>query len=207
MGTKKVTQREQARWALALAFIILPSVLSGAAPPRRVVFGAYGGWSLGLGYEFGWHTRPSRSDDYTLDVHLGAYVQYNLSAVLGIQANVNYQHGSNPWTFTYFGFPYEEGTDRFHIFSANLDGIVTPLRLKRISFYIMGGGGISSGDFEDLSGTYFNLTAGVGVKIALSESGAGPALNLGGCFVHLIDPDPYGSETADYLRFQVGLEF
>jgi hypothetical protein len=207
MGTKTVVKKEQARWALALAFIILPSILSGASPPGRIAFGIYGGWSLGLGYEFGWHSRPSRSDDYTLDIHLGATIQYNLSPVFGIQGNVNYQHGTNPWTFTYPGFPYDEGTDRFSIVSANLNGVVTPLRSKRTSFYLLGGGGVSSGDFEDLSGTYFNLTAGVGVKIALSGGGACPALNLGGCFIHLIDPDPYGSETADYLRFHVGLEF
>jgi len=195
------------RAQIALALILFPSILPAGLSPRSLSFGVYGGWSQGLGYEFGWHSRPSRSDDYTLDVHLGAYVQYNLSAVFGIQGNVNYQHGTNPWTFTYPGFPYDEGTDRFSIVSANLNGVVTPLRSKRISFYLLGGGGISSGDFEDLSGTYFNLTAGVGVKIALSEGGAGPALNLGGCFVHLIDPDPYGSETANYLRLQIGLEF
>jgi hypothetical protein len=207
MGTRTVVKKENTRLALILAFMILPSALSGASPARRFAFGVYGGWSLGLGYEFGWHTRPSRSDDYTLDVHLGATIQYNLSPVFGIQGNVNYQHGTNPWTFTYPGFPYGEGTDRFSIVSVNLNGIVTPLRLKRTSFYLLGGGGVSSGDFEDLSGTYFNLTAGAGMKIALSKTNTGPALNIGASFVHLIDPDPYGNETADYLRFQIGLEF
>jgi hypothetical protein len=207
MGTRTVVKKEKIRWALTLAFVILPTVLSGASRPSRLAFGFYGGWSFGLGYEFGWHSRPSRSDDYTLDIHLGATIQYNLSPVFGIQGNVNYQHGTNPWTFTYPGFPYDEGTGRFSIVSASLNGVVTPLRWKRTSLYFLGGGGVSSGDFEDLSGTYFNLTAGAGMKIALSEGGAGPTLNLGGCFTHLIDPDPYGSETADYLRFQVGLEF
>jgi hypothetical protein len=205
MGLRTILRKKRAAFVLVL--VLSPSFLSGSPGLRRFTFGVYGGWSLGLGYEFGWHTRPSRSDDYTLDAHLGAYVQYNLSAVIGIQGNVNYQHGTNPWTFTYPGFPYDEGTDRFHIFSANLNGIVTPLRLKRISFYIMGGGGISSGDFEDLSGTYFNLTVGGGMKIPLCKTNSGLVLNIGGNFVHLIDPDPYGSETADYLRFQIGLEF
>jgi hypothetical protein len=207
MGTRTVVKKENARLGLVLAFIILPSVLPGASQARRFAFGVYGGWSLGLGYEFGWHTRPSRSDDYTLGVHLGATIQYNLSPVFGIQGNVNYQHGTNPWTFTYPGFPYDEGTDRFSIVSANLNGVLIPLRSGKMSFYLLGGGGVSSGDFEDLSGTYFNLTAGLGVKFPLSKTSTGPALNIGGSFVHLIDPDPYGSETADYLRFQVGLEF
>ena len=190
-------------WAL----MIFPSVLSGSAGPRKFAFGVYGGWSLGLGYEFGWHSRPSRSDDYTLDVHLGAYVQYNPSPVLGIQINGNYQHGINDWTFTYPGFPYDEGADPFAIVSANLNAIVTPLRLKRISFYLLGGGGLSSGDFENLSGTYFNVTAGAGMKITLSEAGSGLALNIGGCYIHLIDPDSYGNDTANCLKFLIGLEF
>jgi hypothetical protein len=106
-----------------------------------------------------------RSDDYTLDFHLGAYVQYNLSAVFDIQGNVNYQHGTNPWTFTYPGWLYDEGTDTFSIFSANLNGVITLWQLKGISFYFLCGGGINRGEWE-----------------------------------------AFGGDTANYLRFLIGLE-
>lgn len=197
----------QALHILFLALLMLPTFLSGISQPRSLAFGVYGGWSQGLGYQFGWHIRPSRSDNYTLDVHLGAYVQYNLSAVFSIQGNVNYQHGTNDWTFTYPGFPYDEGTDKFSIVSANLNGVVTFWRLKGVSFYFLGGGGITSGDWEAFRGTYFNLTAGAGAKICVSRSHPNLALNLGGTFVHLIDPDKYGDDTANYLRVPIGIEF
>lgn len=200
-------KKRQVRLALVLALFILPSALFGSSQPRRLVFGIYGGWSQGLGYEFGWHSRPSRSDDYTLDVHLGAYVQYNLTAVFSIQGSVNYQHGTNPWTFTYPGWPYDEGTDKFSIFSANLNGVVTFWRLKGMSFYFLGGGGINRGDWEAFWGTYLNLAAGLGMKIYVSRSHPDLAINMGGTFVHLIDPDKYGSETANYLKFLIGIEF
>ena len=200
-------KKRLSRFAFACVFIILPSAVSGTAQPRSLVFGVYGGWSQGLGYDFGWHSRPSRSDDYNLDVHLGAYVQYNLSARLGVQANVNYQHGTNPWSFDYWGFPHDEGTDKFSIVSLNLNGVVTPLRLKRISFYFLGGGGITSGNWEDFSGTYFNLTGGLGVRISVSRSHPNLALNLGGAYVYLTDPDEFGGDTAHYLKFLIGLEF
>jgi hypothetical protein len=192
---------------LFMTLMIHPGFLSGASRPGRISFGVYGGWSQGLGYDFGWHSRPSRSDDYNLDIHLGAYVQYNLSAILGIQTNVNYQHGTNPWTFTYPGWPYDAGTDKFRIVSVNLNGVVTPLRLKWMSFYFLGGGGITSGKWEDFSGTYFNLTGGLGARIYISQSHPNLALNLGGAFVYLIDPEEFGGDTANYLRFLIGIEF
>jgi hypothetical protein len=204
-GRRMVLKKRHA--LLVSALILLPSALFGSLGPRKLSFGVYGGWSLGLGYEFSWHSRPSRSDDYALGFHLGVYAQLNLSQVVAIQINGNYQRGTNDWTFTYPGFPYDEGSDPFSIISANLNGVLTPFRLKKMLFYLLGGGGISSGDFEELSGAYFNLTAGLGVKIAFSEMGTGPSLSLGGCFIHLIDPDSYGSDTADYLRFQIGLEY
>jgi hypothetical protein len=189
-----------------MPLMFLPGFLSGTSQPSRLSFGIYGGWSQGLGYDFGWHSRPSRSDDYTLDVHLGAYVQYNISAILGIQGNVNYQHGTNPWTFTYPGWPYDEGTDKFSIFSANLNGVITLWRPKGISFYFLGGGGINRGEWEAFGETYFDLTAGAGVKVYISRSHPNLALNLGGVFVYLIDPEEFGGNTANYLRFLIGIE-
>jgi hypothetical protein len=191
----------------SLGFILLPISLSGAPQTQALSFGFYGGWSLGLGYEFDWHNRPSRSDDYTPDFHLGASAQYNFSEVLGLQADVNYQHGKNDWTFTYPGFPYDEGTDNFSFFSADLNAVITFWRPRGTSLYLLAGGGLTSGDWEDFRGTYLNLDAGLGVKIRISRTHPNLGLNLAGTFVHLIDPDKYGDETADYLKFQAGIEF
>jgi hypothetical protein len=177
-----------------------------AAPKNRFSFGLYTGWSFGLGYEFGWHTRPSRSDDYTLDLHLGGYAQCNISDVVGVQLNVNYQHGTNDWEFNYPGFPHDEGTDPIKVFSFNLNGVFNVLRLKGMDIYVLGGGGITTGDLESLNGTYFNLITGAGIRVFLSKSHPRIALNLGGTFHHLFDPGEYSGYSADYLRFQGGIE-
>lgn len=200
-------RKRRAHSALALCLFLLPGVLSGTSPPKRLTVGFYGGWSQGLGYAFGWHSRPSRSDDYNLDVHLGAYIQYNISDFLSLQVNVNYQHGTNPWTFTYPGFPYDEGTDKFSIVSANLNGVITAVRWQRTALYFLGGGGIDRGEWEQFWGTYFNLTAGMGMKIYVSRSHPDLALNIGGTFVHLMNPGEYEGYAADYLRLLIGIEF
>jgi hypothetical protein len=81
------------------------------------------------------------------------------------------------------------------------------MRLKRAALYLLGGGGIISGDWEDFSDIYFNLTGGLGVRIYISKSHPNLALNLGGAFVYLIDPEEYGRDTANYLKFFIGIEF
>jgi hypothetical protein len=185
---------------------IFGSLEADASQLGRFLFGIYTGWSFGLGYEFDWHSRPSRSDDYSIDLHLGGYIQYNLSERLGFQVNFNYQKGTNEWEFTYPGFPYDSGKDKISFISFDLNGVLNYLRLKNVQFYLLGGGGISSGDWESFDGLYFNFMAGTGVKIYL-KSDSRFAINLGGTFHHLLDPDEYGADHANYLRFHVGFEF
>jgi hypothetical protein len=195
------------RMCLLLIGIFIFCTLNVDAYQRsRFSFGIYTGWSLGLGYEFSWHERPSRSDDYSLDFHLGGYVQYNLSERFGFQVNINYQNGTNEWTFTYPGFPYDSGKDKISFISLNLNGVLNYLRLKNAQFYLLGGGGISSGDWESFDGRYFNFVAGTGVKIYF-KSDSKFAINSGGTFHHLLDPKKYGSDHANYLRFHFGFEF
>ena len=43
--------------------------------------------------------------------------------------------------------------------------------------------------------------------MTLVPTGGGLALSIGLCYVHLIDPEPHGNETAGFLKFPVGLEF
>jgi opacity protein-like surface antigen len=192
---------------LVFGLLILPCSLRGLSPSKRLTFGVYGGWSASRAAAFSWHMRSSRSDDYTPDFHLGSYAQYNFSKVLGIQLDLNYQHVNNDWIFSYPGFPYEEGTERFSFFSANLNGIFSDRRRGPITFYVLAGGGMTFGDWEAFTGTYFNLIAGAGIKVHISRAYPNLALHIGGAFVFLIDRESYGSETADYLKLQAGIEF
>ncbi len=180
--------KSQMRCLFLIGIFIFCALNVDAYQRSRFSFGIYTGWSFGLGYEFSWHDRPSRSDDYSLDFHLGGYVQYNLSERIGLQINFNYQNGTNPWTFTYPGWPYDSGKDKISFISFNLNGVLNYLRLGNAQFYLLGGGGISSGDWESFDGLYVNFVAGTGVKIYF-KSGSKFAINLGGTFHHLLDPE------------------
>jgi hypothetical protein len=209
-GGKEMTFKGSKRTWLVL-FVVLPMLLmvaasSEASPKERRLFGFYAGWSFGLGDAFAWHHR-SYSDRYGLDFHFGAYAQYNISDLLGVQLDVSYQHGRYDWEVAYPGFLPTSGTERFGFLSADLNGVINCLRSKGMEFYILGGGGITAGDWYEFSGTYFNWVAGAGVKIFLSKTHSRLALTLGGTFRGLIEPESYWTSSANYLRFQVGLEF
>ena len=203
-GNKKRKTRK--RSIILIGMLVLFVIQVRAEQKSKFLFGIYSGWSFGLGYEFDWHSRPSRSDDYNLNLNLGGYVQYNLSEQFGLQINFNFQNGTNPWTFQNWGWPDDSGTDNISFISFNLNGVVNYLRLKNVQFYLLGGSGISSGDWEDFSGMYLNFVGGTGVKIYLKPDSR-PAINFAGTFHHLLKPDKYGSEHANYLRFLIGYEF
>lgn len=192
--------------SVALPMLLMVAASSEAFPKEKRLFGFYAGWSLGLGDAFDWHNRPY-SDRYGLDFHFGAYAQYNFSDVLGVQLDVSYQHGRYDWEFDYPGFLPGSGTERFGFLSADLNGVINCLRSKGMEFYILGGGGITAGDWYAFSGTYFNWVAGAGVRIFLSKTHPRLALTLGGTFHGIVETESYGTSSADYLRLRVGLEF
>jgi hypothetical protein len=187
-----------------LVMFVLPA---GAEQKGKVAFGVYSGWSLGFKPEFAWHYAGATALDYKLDFHLGGYVQYNFSDRFGLQFNLNYQHGANPWTWTSWQGIKESGTDRFSFISYNLNGIFNFARVRRMQFYLVGGVGISNGNnmyhFDD---SFFNFMGGTGVRIYLNSKSAS-ALNLAGTFHHLLDPGPYGDDHANLIRFTAGFEF
>jgi hypothetical protein len=193
---------------VALPLLLAVATSSEAFPRERRLFGFYAGWSFGLWDAFSWPDRPY-SDRYGLDFHFGAYAQYNFSDVLGVQLDVNYQHGRYEWKFDYPGLSPRSGTERFGFLSADLNGVLNYLRLKGMEFYVLGGGGLAAGDWGNFTGpgTYFNWNTGAGVRIFLSKTNSRLALTLGGTFHGLIKPESHGTSVADYLRFHIGLEF
>jgi hypothetical protein len=204
---KTLAGRVSVSFILIITALFPPGFLSAAAGPRNLTFGVYGAWALG---QFGPLGGGRWREEFHLDHSLGAYIQYNISTMFSVQANVNYQHGRKDWgIFTYWSDKphYVEGTDSFQLVSANLNAVLNESRWRASVFYVLAGCGITTGDWYEFSGTYINLTAGMGVKVFLTSSPPKLALNMGGTFVHLIDPQEYGTQTADYLKFQIGIEF
>ena len=174
------------------------------------VFGFYTGWTKGLGWEFDWHSRSSISDRTVLGFHLGGTARFELSRYVGVQLDLNYLSGCNKWVFAYWNWPEESGEKSFGITSLSLQGVLHIFPAKRLRVYLQTGGGLSLGEWGDaggFSGLYYNLNAGLGLKIRLTNPDTGPAIVLGTVLFHLIDPEMGLNRTADYLRFQVGYEF
>jgi len=207
-GYYKISNRK--RYWMFIGLLLLLVLPAGAEKKGKFVFGAYGGWSFGLGDEFRWYGRSFYSYVYDLRYHFGGYVQYDLSGRFGLQLNVNYQgvthrwiHASNQLTGPV------SGSDGTHVTSFNLNAVVNCLRLKRALFYLLGGAGICDGQLYRLYGSFMNFTGGTGVKVYL-QANSRSAINLGGSFHHLLKPEKHANVPdahADYLRFQVGYEF
>jgi len=191
-----------------LLFFILALALSADAPSKKMMFGFYGGWTYGSGDAFEWQHRGHTSDLYRFNYHLGAYVQFNLSKSFGLQVKGNYQNGAHKseWYYTIPGEKFHEVT-RFGTFSLSLNGVYTVAQGKRLQFILLGGGGFSTGKWQDFEGVYFNLNAGLGLKVFVSKSKSFPALLLTGTFTYLFDPDDGYTPTAGSLKFSFGFEF
>ena len=205
--------RDMKRLLLLFLLIQVISLCLSAEPASgsgKWAFGIYAGWSSGLGWDFNWHYRSSISDKTTLGAHLGAYTRYEISDTFGIQLDANYQAGLNEWTFRYWGWPEEQGEDRFGIASLSLQGVLHLIHIGRFRGYGLGGGGVSSGAWGEYGGfseLYYHLVGGLGVRFGLLSSRARPALSLGGTFHHLMDPAGGSTRAADYVRLNLGLEF
>lgn len=191
-----------------LLFFILALVLSADVPYQKTLLGFYGGWSYGSSDQFEWQYRGRISELCRLNYHLGAYVQFNLSKYFGLQVNANYQNGIDTVRVYYMlpGETFEEKT-RFGIYSVSFNGVYTEASLKILQFFLLGGGGFSTGKWQDFEGVYFNLNAGLGVKIFVSKSRSFPVLLFMGTFTYLFDPDEGYTPTAGSLKLSLGFEF
>jgi opacity protein-like surface antigen len=187
-----------------VGLLVLLALPAGAAPEGKCAFGVYSGRSFGLGDVFidmtsGGHTH----NHYQPDFLLGAYFQHDFSESFGLQLDMNYQHCSNHWEFTYWE-RREEGTDSISCGSFSLNGIFTVSRSAMTQFYLLGGIGIFVGSFENL-GSFIQCSGGTGGKLRV-RPGSSTSLNLAAVFHHLMYK--YGSARhADYLKLQAGLEF
>ena len=191
-----------------LLFFVLSLALSADVPSKKMTLGFYGGWTYGSGDAFEWQHRGHTSELYRFNYHLGSYVQFNLSKSFGLQVNGNYQNGTvrSEWYYTIPGEIFHE-IKRFGIFSFSLNGVYTVTLGKRLQFFLLGGSGFSTGKWQDFEGVYFNLNAGLGVKISVSRSRSFPVLLFMGTFTYLFDPDDGYTPTAGSLRLSFGFEF
>jgi hypothetical protein len=189
--------------ACMLPLFVLPA---GARQKEDILFGIYTGWAVGFKPEFAWHTASVRND-YNLNFHVGAYVQFERPGRFGVQLNLNYQNGSNPWTYySHYEGSWTSGTNTFSFSSANLNFVLQYARSGNSRFYLLAGAGISTPSnmyhFED---AFINIVGGTGVKINLQQ-GLRSAVNLGLTFHHLWDPRKYLDAHANLVRFNIGLE-
>lgn len=204
VNRKRIVRRRSMVLVGLMVLLVLPAA---AEQKSKFVIGVYGGWSLGLGYEFRWHSSGHYSDGYSLNSHLGAYVQHDISELLGVQLNLNFQGISYHWMFHDFGRPSEEGSEWNPSISFSMNGILTYARSKNLRLYILGGAGIFSGKLS-IGHTFMDFSGGTGIKIYLPPNSRS-AINFAGVFHHL--PVPAGefrsARHANFLRFQIGYEF
>ena len=192
--------------AALLILLLIAFFPASAQLQKNISVGIYTGWSFGTGYIFRWHFRPY-SDDYSINYHIGSYIQYNINQSIGLQLNFDYQNGVYAWELSHPSFPFDSGEERFDFGSLSLNGVVNIFKLKNLGFYLLAGGGLSNGEWQSFDGVYFNFMAGSGFKIFLSGTGSGMAITLGGSFHRLMDPDEWSTATANFLRLNIGVEF
>lgn len=192
------------------AFLFLAMAMNAWAdiPSKKMAFGFYGGWSYGTGDKFKWQYQGRVSDLVRLGFHLGAYVQYNLSRNFGLQVNATYQNALDTmrWYYSFPGEVFEERA-RFGIYSVSFNGVLTVAPWTMVQFFILGGGGFSTGKWLDFEGVYFHLNTSLGLKILALKSKPSPAIVAMGTFTYLFDPHKGYTPTANSLRFSLGLEF
>ncbi len=190
--------------ALLIGLLTLSVLPAGAGPKQRQSYGFYTGMSVGLGKVFIDMTSGGHTDNhYMPNFILGLYLQHNFSDSFSLQLNMNYQNFTNQSEFNYWE-RHEESTESIGGFSISLNGITTVSRSAKSEFYLLGGIGILAGAFENL-GSLIQISAGTGVKLRVSP-GSRTSVNLAAVFHHLMYT--YGrARSADYLRFQAGLEF
>jgi hypothetical protein len=204
-ANKKRTAR--AKRVVLVGLLVLLVLPAAAEQKSRFVVGVYGGGAIGLGYGFRRNNSGSYSDDYSINGHLGAYVQYDVSELFALQLNTNLQGLSYHWTFSHYGMPSKEGSDWNLGVSFSLNGVLTYARSKNVRLFLLGGAGIFSGKLET-GNSFMDFSAGTGIKIDM-RPGSRSAINLAGTFHHL--PQPAGAfrhaTHVNFLRFQVGYEF
>ena len=201
-------KRRALKRIIVLACMLLLFVLPADARQRGdFYFGIYSGWALGFKPEFAWHNAGATSLDYNPNFHAGVYVQLDQPEHFGVQLNLNFQNGSNPWTFySHWEDRLTSGTDTFSFSSANLNFVLNYARSGNSRFYLLAGAGISTpSNMYHFDDGFINIVGGTGVRIHLRQ-GLPTIVNLGLTFHHLWDPQKYGDYHANLVRFNIGLE-
>ncbi len=198
---------------LSFILVFLLILPLNAKPKNRFKFGLYSGLSKGSGFDFTFWRDPGVPTEYyisrkkTLKYHIGGYIQRNFTQTFALQLNMNYQRGVREWEKV---LPYRSGKEQFSILSVSLCPVFRITDQELWEAYGLAGGGLSSGKWPDYTfegDVYFNVMAGLGIKIFPLRSSPRLALNLGGSFHHLFELFIYEAGRASYFRFQVGFEF
>ncbi len=196
-----------------VCLLVFPPLIGGQdSDAAKWYLGAYIGSAYGWGNDFTWTHGPWVSNRSDLGFHLGGLLRYEFSPMFGLQLDVNYQSGTNEWIEHNWGGEEEVGEKGFSIFSISAEAVSHFYETQRIRIYLLGGIGVSTGDWGDhggLGGQYYNFIIGTGVKIKLRESKPRLALNLGGAYVryHKSMTHYEGRIGIDFVRFLVGVEF
>jgi len=189
-----------------ILLVLLPLSGIGSDTMSKFRAGFQTGGSVGLSSMFSQHSYGGHmTKDYNLDVHFGVFFQYDFDKRIGLQLNADYQHGSCPWTFFYYGWPESSGTDPFSLFFLNLNAVFNAKRGKILQFFFLAGGGLASGNKFDGLDAGFNLGGGPGLRLFLSPDSP-TAVIFGATFHHMWDAS-YSGGGDEIIRFTAGLEF
>jgi hypothetical protein len=173
---------------------------------KRFSYGFYGGWAWGTGDTFQWHYRPY-SDRYSLQYHLGGYVQLNFTKRTGLQLDVNYQNLVNEWTLQHPSLSNNSGKDGYGFTSVSLKSVFNFPQWGLIQPAIAAGGGVNFGEWNSYEGIYYHVIASPGIKVFFWKSHPHFALTLGCSFTYLYDPGEWSTNKDFYIRVNLGLEF
>ena len=199
---------------ISIVFLLLfpAGIFSQDTGPGKWHLGAYMGSAYGWGNAFTWSHGPWGLNKSDLGFHLGGILRYEFSALFGLQLDVNYQSGTEEWIEHNWGQEEEFREKDFSVFSISAEAVSHFYETQRIRIYILGGIGVSTGnwgDYGQLRGQYTNFIIGTGVKIKLRESKPRLALHLGGSYVRYHKPmTNYDHRIGiDFVRFLLCVEF
>jgi len=206
-GTRDITKSSICkRCAVLFGVLVLFVAHAGAEEQKKVLIGINAGWSFGsTDVSAGLHYEKA-----TLNFHLGAIVQFDLSELFGVQASLSYQNFNTALdTRTSPVEPSEYLNTNGGLLTICVNGVLNSKKVNYIQFYLLAGAGVCFGElFRNDNGTRLELDAGLGMKFFLTAA-LRSALNFGLTFHQLLNlsENPSTAGSFGYIRLGVGFEF
>lgn len=190
---------------IGLLFFLLPVFAAGAPGAEKnlqTAVGVFLGNSHSLGDKFIDVTSGGHTDNhYKPNFFFGAFFQVDLSPSFGLQLSVNSQRFVNSWKFHYWD-RQEYGKDSSYAFALNLYGFFNLNNTAITRIYLLGGGGLLSGSFENLDDLW-QLGGGGGARFRLKR-GSPFSLDLA-AIIHLLFVDYSQTSKPVYLKLRAGI--